>query len=202
MKRISFVILALAAIFVFACKQENYASNDTSVTETAASTETTGVTATNTPMASSTATTLSSTDQDFINKAAEGGLMEVTLGQLAAAKATNSDVRDFGNRMVSDHGTANDELTQLAADKGITLPTQPGAPAQKASNELSSKMGKAFDKAYMSNMVKDHEKDVADFKKAANEVQDPDLKAWVTKTLPTLEEHLRQAKLVAAKVKG
>lgn len=198
MKRISFVILALAAIFAFACKQENYASSDTTATE---STETTGVTATNTPMASSTTTTLSPSDQEFIDAAAEGGLAEVNLGQLAAAKATSDEVRDFGNRMVSDHSNFNDELTQLASNKGITLPTQPGADEQKTSNELSSKAGKGFDKAYMSTMVKDHEKDVAAFKKAEYEVQDPDLKAWITKTLPTLEDHLKQAKQVAAKVK-
>lgn len=199
MKRILFVILAVAALFAFACKQESYAKTNTAATD---SNEPTGVTSTNTEATNPNATPmLSAKDQEFVKKAAEGGMMEVTLGQLAVAKATSNDVKDFGNRMVSDHGKANDDLKQLASNKGVTLPTQPAAEEEKTSNDLSKKSGTAFDKAYMSDMVKDHNKDVQEFKKAANEVQDPDLKSWVSKTLPVIEDHLKQAKQIAGKVK-
>jgi putative membrane protein len=134
-------------------------------------------------------------------KAAQGGMAEVTLGQLAAAKGTSSDVKDFGNRMVNDHGKANAELTQLATSKGVTLPTELDAESKKTSNELSKKSGKAFDKAYIADMIDDHEKDVAEFQKESSAAQDPDLKNWVTKTLPTLQDHLKMAKQTNAKLK-
>ncbi len=128
-------------------------------------------------------------------------MAEVALGQMASTKAASNDVKDFGNRMVNDHGKANDELKQLASSKGVTLPADLDAESKKASDALSKKTGKAFDKDYISDMVKDHEKDVAEFQKESSSAQDPDLKNWVTKTLPTLQDHLKMAKQTAAKVK-
>jgi len=128
-------------------------------------------------------------------------MLEVNLGQLAAAKATIQDVKDFGNRMVTDHGKASDELKALAAQKGITLPAQPGDEEKKTSNDLSMKNGTGFDKAYMSDMVKDHEKDAKEFEKASKNVQDPDLKNWAAKTLTVIQDHLKMAKQVASKLK-
>ena len=122
-------------------------------------------------------------------------------GQNAASNATNADVKTFGQRMVTDHSKANDELKQLATTKGLTLPASLSADTQKKVDDLSKKKGKDFDKAYMDNMVKDHEKDVAEFEKESKSAQDPDLKAWVTKTLPTLQDHLKMAKETQKKVK-
>src|SRR6185369_12140995 len=96
---------------------------------------------------------------------------------------------------------ANDELKQLAATKGVTLPTAVSAEEQKDMDALSAKSGKDFDKAYIDDMVKDHEKDVAEFEKASKDARDADLKAWVTKTLPTLQGHLKMAKETQKKVK-
>ena len=165
------LVIALIALFTFACKQKE----TTAATDTTANTPNTA----NQPPMASSATTLSDSDKEFINKAAEGGLAEVTLGQLAASKATSNDVKDFGNRMVNDHGKAGDELKALASQKGLTLPGTPSADEQKAQKDLSSKSGAAFDKAYMSNMVKDHEKDAKEFDKASKSVADPDLELTV-----------------------
>jgi putative membrane protein len=135
-----------------------------------------------------------SADQKFAQNAAAGGLAEVQLGQLAADKATNDKVKQFGQRMVTDHTKANNELKALAAKKSITLPDSP-KPKDKATFEKLSKMsGPAFDKAYMQDMVKDHQKDVAEFQKEASNGSDPDLKAWAATTLPVLQEHLKLAK--------
>jgi len=189
-------------VFALGCKKsetttETTATSTTSTTvsDTSATTSTTATTA-----ATSTAP-LNAADKDFATKAAEGGMMEVELGQLAAAKATSNDVKDFGNRMVLDHGKANDALKSLAANKGLTLPTQPGADEKKTSNDLSMKNGKDFDKAYISDMIKDHEKDAKEFEKATKDVQDPDLKSWASKTLPVVQDHLKMAKQIAAKMK-
>ena len=140
-------------------------------------------------------------DSDFRTKAAQGGLAEVDMGNMAASKATNADVKAFGNRMGTDHSKANDELKQLAATKGVVQPGDVNDEQKKTMDALSSKSGKDFDKAYMDDMVKDHETDVKEFEKASKNAKDADLKAWATKTLPTLQEHLRMAKDAQKKVK-
>ena len=134
-------------------------------------------------------------------KAAQGGMAEVSLGSLAAQQGSSADVKAFGNRMVNDHGKANDELKSLATNKGLSLPTELDAEHKATQDELSKKTAKAFDKAYIDDMVKDHEKDVAEFQKESTAAQDPDLKAWVSKTLPTLQDHLKMAKETKGKVK-
>jgi len=143
---------------------------------------------------------LSAGDRAFIHEAAVGGMAEVELGRLATEKATNPDVKQFGQRMVDDHGKANEELKTLASQNGVTLPTTL-EPAHKVTLDRLSKLaGASFDRAYMQDMVKDHDKDVAAFKRASTTAADPDLKAWAGKTLPTLEEHQKLAKSVSAKV--
>jgi len=140
------------------------------------------------------------TDTKFVHEAAAGGMAEVELGKLAAGKASSPDVKAFGQRMVDDHSKANDELKALASQKGMTLPSAP-EPAHKAMQDRLSKLtGAAFDKAYMQEMVKDHDKDVAAFKHASTSAADPDLKAWAAKTLPTLQEHQTQAKSINTKL--
>src|SRR3954470_23916371 len=133
--------------------------------------------------------TMAASDQAFAKEAATGGMAEVDLGKLAADKASNPDVKQFGQRMVDDHGKANDELKSLAAKKGVTLPATPDAAEKATQARLSKLSGAAFERAYMQDMVKDHDKDVAAFKRASTNAGDADLKAWAAKTLPTLEEH-------------
>ena len=142
---------------------------------------------------------LSMGDSSFLKDAASGGMMEVQLGQVAKEKATMQAVKDFGARMVTDHSKANDELKDLAAQKSVKLPAKLKH-KHKATFDKVSKSGADFDKQYMQAMVKDHIKDVADFKKATTKVKDPDLNAWTVKTLPVLEQHLQQAKEIAQKL--
>ena len=134
-------------------------------------------------------------------KAAQGGMAEVALGTLAAQQGTDAGVKSFGNRMTNDHGKANDELKALATNKGLALPTDLDTEAKKTQDDLSKRSGPDFDKAYMHDMIKDHQKDVAEFQKESTAAQDPDIKAWVSKTLPTLQDHLKQAKEMAGKLK-
>jgi putative membrane protein len=134
-------------------------------------------------------------------KAAEGGMAEVTLGGAAAQRATSGDVKNFGNQMVTDHGKANDQLKTWATNKGIALPAELNDEHKKTSDELAKKTGSAFDKAYMDDMVKDHEKDVAEFQKAQTSVKDPDLKQWIDSTLPVIQGHLQMAKDIRKKLK-
>lgn len=142
---------------------------------------------------------LAPADRQFIKKAAEGGLAEVQLGQLATEKADSQDVKQFGQRMVDDHTKANDQLKQVASQKGVTVPDKlsPKDAATKARLEKLS--GKAFDRAYMRDMVMDHTKDVSEFRMESKNAKDPDVKNFASQTLPTLQDHLKEAKSIAPK---
>jgi putative membrane protein len=141
-------------------------------------------------------------DESFVKNEASGGMAEVELGKLAAEKATNPDVKAFAERMVSDHGKANGELTQLATSKNITLPTAPDAKEKATHDRLAKLSGPAFDRAYMNMMLADHKKAVAAFKRESANGKDPDVKAFAAKTLPTLQEHLTMAQTTDKAVVG
>jgi len=142
---------------------------------------------------------LSSADQNFVKKAAQGGMAEVELGKLATQKASSDDVKKFGQRMVDDHTKANDQLKQIAQNKGVSLPTDLNAKDQALKDRLSKLDGEQFDRAYMKNMVRDHTKDVSEFRKESTSAKDNDLKSFASQTLPTLEDHLKEAKSIAPK---
>jgi putative membrane protein len=139
-------------------------------------------------------------DHAFAKEAAIGGMAEVELGNLAKQNAASADVKQFGDRMVTDHSKANDELKQWASQKKVTLPADLDAKHKALKDRLSKLNGAAFDKAYMHEMVMDHKQDVAAFKKESTSGKEADLKAWAGKTLPTLEDHLKMAQDTASKV--
>jgi putative membrane protein len=141
-------------------------------------------------------------DNTFATNAAEGGMAEVQLGNLAKDHASSPDVKSFGQTMVDDHTKANDELKSIAAKKNITLPASLNAKDQATYDRLSKLNGAAFDKAYMRDMVSDHRTDVKEFQNEADHGADPDLKSFAGKTLPTLQHHLQLAEGTEEKVKG
>lgn len=143
---------------------------------------------------------MTSSDMTFAMKAAQGGMAEVKIGQLAVDKASDPDVKAFGQRMIDDHTKANDQLKTIAANQNITLPTDLNAKDQSEYQKLSQLSGPAFDKAYMKGMVKDHETDVKEFQKEANGGKDPQLKEFASTTLPILQSHLQAAQTADAKV--
>ena len=135
-------------------------------------------------------------DASFAVDVADAGMLEVQLGKLAATNASSARVKDFGKQMVTDHSKANDELMALAKTKGITLPATLSDKSQKAYNDLSSKMGADFDKAYMDAQVDGH-KDVVDMlQKESDKGEDADIKAWAQGKLPTVQHHLDMAKQI------
>jgi len=144
------------------------------------------------------AAAISHSDQQFMEKAAQGGLAEVQLGNLAAQKAQSPEVKQFGQRMASDHSKANDQLKQVASQKNVNLPTDMDSSTKREFDKLQKLSGAQFDREYMKNMVSDHEKDIKEFKNESKSAKDADLKAFVDKTLPTLEDHLTQAKSAQA----
>jgi putative membrane protein len=151
-------------------------------------------------LANTTATKLAGPDETFVTKAAAGGLAEVELGKLAAQKASDPDVKAFGQRMVDDHSKANDKLKEIATTKGVTVPTQLKGEAKSLYDKLSKASGAAFDKMYMHDMLMDHQKDVKEFEKESSSAKDSDVKQFAADTLPTLKEHLKLAQTTASKV--
>jgi putative membrane protein len=139
-------------------------------------------------------------DQSFVTKAAQGGAAEVKLGQLAADKASNQKVKDFGKRMVADHGKAGAQLSSIAKKKSLEAPSDMTSEDQALYNRLNGMSGSEFDKTYMEHMVKDHQKDITEFQQEADSGKDSDVKAFASKTLPTLRQHLQMAKEAAEAV--
>jgi putative membrane protein len=140
----------------------------------------------------------STTQDDFWTKAAQGGMAEVEISQLAEANAQRADVKQFAKMMVSDHSKANSELKGLAAKKKVTLPTTIDADHQSLKDRLSGLKGADFDSAYIDAMVQDHEGAVSLFSDQAQNGTDPEVKAWAAKTLPKLQGHLDKIKAIQA----
>ena len=124
---------------------------------------------------------VSAADKKFATEAAQGGLAEVEMGQVAAQKATSPQVKQFAQRMVTDHTEANQELMQVAKSQSLELPTQVDAEHKTSTDKLRGLNGTAFDAAYMQDMVRDHEHTVAAFQKQAQSGSDPALKAFAQK---------------------
>jgi putative membrane protein len=143
---------------------------------------------------------MKSADTHFAIKAAQGGMAEVKLGQLAADKASSPDVKAFGQQMVDDHTKANDQLKSIAQGEGITLPGDVNQKQQATYDRLSKLSGADFDKQYVKSMVMDHEEDVKDFRKEANSGKDEKIKSFASQTLPTLQGHLDKIKGIQSKM--
>lgn len=131
---------------------------------------------------------LNAKDKRFMQNAAKGGMMEVEMGKMAAQNGKHAAVKKFGNRMVTDHSKMNNELMALAKEEGVALP------GMKSPGKWKS------DKDYMDMMVKDHEKDLAEFQEEAKNGSDPDLKKLADKGAKTISKHLQMAKETQAKV--
>lgn len=203
MKLRSIAALALVLLMAMAaCKKESTDGlPNTETTGTAQSPSTATTDPTTTGATGGTSTTVNPADGEWATKAGMGGMAEVQMGNLALQKAASADVKAFGQRMVTDHSKANEELQQLVTAKGLALPAQLDSEHQAALDHLSGLSGAEFDKAYMQHMLADHQKDVPMFQDASNTLQDPDLKAFASKTLPTLQEHLKLAQEVSGKLK-
>jgi putative membrane protein len=143
---------------------------------------------------------ITSADQSFVRGVYQRGLGEIRMSELGQSKAASSDVKTFAERMIADHGKANAELKTLADTKGLSLSSGPDTMTLGAVKALEAKAGAEFDKAYAAQMVSSHAKSVEAFEKAGSKTRDTDLRAYITKMLPTLKEHLTLAQSLQGKV--
>jgi putative membrane protein len=143
-----------------------------------------------------------SPDESFYKSAAQGGMAEVELGNLAAQKSDNPKVKDFAAMMVKDHSAANEKLRTLASSKDISLPTSAGAANTVTKGKLEVLKGESFDKSYIKSQVKAHVDTVSLLKKEIASGQDSDAKAFARSILPTVEAHLKAVRAVEAEQTG
>ncbi len=133
-------------------------------------------------------------DRKFIEQAAGSGMFEVQVSQLAAAKASDAAVKSYASMLVDHHTAANNELVKIANARKVELPAAPKRALRRDIEKLGKKSGAEFDRDYVREVgIKAHEKDIKMFQKASKDVKDPELKAFVDKTLPVLQEHLATA---------
>ncbi|MFL9833731.1 DUF4142 domain-containing protein [Chryseobacterium terrae] len=190
------ILIAIALTSLVACNKNKTTNVDTTTDtmSTSAPVDSGMMPRDSTTMPNATsAATLSDQDKKFADAAAMGGMMEVTLGEMASKTGTNSSVKSLGMMMAKDHSKANEELKSWASANGYTLPASLDAEKQKMVDNLKAKKGADFDKAYADMMVKDHKKDIEEFKKQASQGSDASLKSFASKTLPTLEHHLMES---------
>ena len=138
------------------------------------------------------AITVSMPDKNFILAAAQGGMKEVKLGELAAQNGKRDDVKAFGQMMVKDHSAINDDLKALAAQKGVTLPDSLDAKHQAMVDKMAALTGSEFDDAYIAGMIKDHKMDAKEFKAESAATKDADIKSFVDKSIPVVDGHLKR----------
>lgn len=202
MKKLSLASIIAAALLFSAC---NGNSNSSTTTSDSTNNSTTSSNDTNANKMNSSDTTgkmsmdtsknnnNATVDKDaikFAQEAAEGGMMEVQLGQIAQKNSSTQSIQDFGKMMVDDHSALNDKLKDLASTKNVSLPSALTDDQQKKVDKLSKETGKDFDKDYVSMMIDDHKKDISKFKSAGKDIKDADFKDFVIKALPTLQKHL------------
>lgn len=200
MKRIGFLSVAFAAMLTVACggndrRDANDLNNDNPTVGTAGD-------ANREADRDNRNTMMPGEPADFVEKAAIAGMTEVQLGKMAAEKGSMNEVKQFGQRMVTDHSKAGDELKQIASRHNIQVPAELDEDHRELVDRLSKLQGTEFDREYMDAMVSSHE-DVVDLLEGrANEQADADepvaadVNQWASKTLPTTKDHLEQAKRI------
>jgi len=135
--------------------------------------------------------------KEFAMKAAEGGMLEVKLSQLAQQKADDQQIKDLAKQLEQDHTQANNQLMAIAKQKNINLPTDLKGECQETYEAFQKLDGKDFDNAYLLHNVKDHLKDIMMFQKESQKGSDPEIKQWASQTLPHLQQHAAHINTVA-----
>jgi putative membrane protein len=133
-------------------------------------------------------------DKKFVKDATMGSMMEVELGKLATEKASSDAVKQFGQKMVDEHGKSTEELKKAAAASKISVPDSLDSKHKSRIDKLSKLSGADFDRAYIKDQLKDHQKDVKDFQDEAQTGTDPNVRTVAAKLLPTLQQHLEAGK--------
>jgi putative membrane protein len=137
-------------------------------------------------------------EKAFVKKALEGGEAEVQFGQLAQQKSQSNDVKQFAQKMVSDHSQMADKwFKPVAKELGVSEPKGPSKKDKKELEKLQGLSGDAFDREYIAMMVKDHQQDLKEFKDEAQMAQNPTLKQVAERGSNIIAQHLQLIEQIA-----
>ena len=200
MKKLKHILLAASVLAMVAgCNDtaNDGANNDGSVGGT-------GDTTTNTNTADTanrTGGALAEKDAQFLNDVAASNMAEIKMSQLAQTKGNSQDVKDLGKMLETDHSAVLGEVRSFASNRSANLPAEEKPEAKDMHNTLNAKSGKEFDKDWCGHMIDMHQKSIAKFESAQNDLADADLKTWVSNTLPKLRTHLDRLRECDKKLK-
>lgn len=193
-----YLVLLVVFVFAFGCKKEENENAATTATTDTTTTSASSTSGTGTPAATGT---VNDKDKDFITETGKAGKAEVEVAQDAIQHATNPDVKAFAQKLVDDHTKANNDLAQLAASKGVTLPSEIEGKMKEAKERLMKLTGKNFDQAFVKQMADDHTHLIKEFEETSKRTDiDADLKKWIDNSLPVLRDHLAKAKSLQSAV--
>src|SRR3954469_3817344 len=144
----------------------------------------------------------SAQDAKYAKDIAQANLAEIATGQLAMQKAASPAVRRYGEHMVQEHTALQQQTAALASAKGMEPPKSPDLKHEAAAKMLQMHSGEGFDRAYMEQMVKDHEQTLALLQETAQNASDADLRAQAQQAIPHVREHLEMARRMTSSTTG
>lgn len=186
----TFVFLIVFAFILLACNNTNETTESTN-TSTSSNTATDATTST-----PNTGVVTDEKSKEFLTKAANAGMAEVQIAKMAQQKATIDAVKSFAAMLERDHTAVGDQVKSFASQRNVSLPAAPSDDKQKMINDMDKMSGKAFDKDFISMMVKSHNDGISLYEDTKANASDVDIKNFADKTLPTLRMHLDSAKAI------
>lgn len=191
------VIAALAT----ACNNSGSGSstNDTATTKTDSGSSMNGVDTSAKIQANPSS--VSKVDSEFMITAANAGMTEVRLGNIAVSNASSDKVKEFGQMMVKDHSAAGDQLKKIAMARNIMLPDSLSKESEKHAADMEKKKGKGFDKAYINMMIEGHQKVLKQFEEEMQKGSDNELKTFVSQKISVIKGHWDAAKSIKESMK-
>lgn len=190
MKAFSITVVAVSALFFASCSNTDTTVNEEELKDTL-----------DHPMTGYDSIGMKADTVSFLVEAAKGGMAEVHAGNTGKSQATNPRVKKYADMLVKDHSAANEKVKILAASKNVVLPTTVDDMHKQMMAETSEKKGNDFDKAFMQQMVKDHEEDIRKFEDAQGKEQDSAIITFIKGTLPVLRKHLDSANAIVRDLK-
>jgi putative membrane protein len=186
------LLLTLALALVMGCNQ-NRAGNRSSASGSNPSADNSATSDNSASSQSSTSAKLSDNEKQLLQKIADADKAEIEMGQLAQSNAASPKVKDFAQKLVDDHTQNNQQLQQIAQQKGLQLQDQEKPDEQSMKSKLEKTKGAQFDKAFLQHERDDHAKLLKELQQQQDQVQDPDVKSFVSQTITAVQQHLDAA---------
>ena len=183
------LLLTLALALAVGCNQ-NRAGNASPSSGSNPSADTTATNDNSAASQSSTSAKLSDDEKQLLQKISDANKAEIEMGQLAQSNASSPKVKDLGQKLVDDHTQNNQQLQQIAQQKGVHLQDEEKPDEQSGKMKFEKMKGAQFDKAFLQHERDDHAKLLKELQAKQDQVKDPDVKSFVSQTITAVQQHL------------